>query len=79
MTPFAGVGVNLALNDALSLAHAIQSVVKNEANLVDALKKYEADLFKNGERGAGRTYKRIGLFFGDLSAEQIVELWMKSA
>lgn len=43
MTPFAGQGVNLAMLDALLLSDAI---IKNGADLKNAIVEYEEDMFE---------------------------------
>jgi 2-polyprenyl-6-methoxyphenol hydroxylase-like FAD-dependent oxidoreductase len=45
MTPFAGVGVNVGMTDALVLGRELVAVSKGEKELNDAVKTYEQDMF----------------------------------
>ena len=64
MTPFAGVGVNVALADALSLARAL--VKRKEAlddnlkrSLAEALQEYEGSMFERAKENTNKTW--VGL------------------
>ena len=64
MTPFAGVGVNVALADALSLARAL--VKRKEAlddnlkrSLAEALQEYEGSMFERAKENMNKTW--VGL------------------
>ncbi|KAH6679209.1 hypothetical protein B0J14DRAFT_614494 [Halenospora varia] len=64
MTPFAGVGVNVAMADALCLARAIlkrkdklDGDVSEE--LFEAIKEYEVDMFDRGKENAEKTYEGL--------------------
>jgi len=64
MTPFAGVGVNTAMADALDLAKALLKRkdafgASVEANIVDALKEYEEPMFVRGQQMMERTYEGL--------------------
>jgi len=72
MTPFAGVGVNLAMADALDLAHAIQTVVANKISLQEAIQKYETTMFERAAGEAVKTFASMNMFFGEETAEEIV-------
>lgn len=50
MTPFAGEGVNQALEDALELARAIIGVTTNGADLDEAVKAYENEMFPRAKK-----------------------------
>ncbi|KAK1771969.1 hypothetical protein QBC33DRAFT_525299 [Phialemonium atrogriseum] len=71
MTPFAGVGVNVALADAMELARAIvkrkESVVakvRSDAyNIGVAVEEYEKEMFERGRMNAEKTRKNLGLHF----------------
>ena len=64
MTPFAGVGVNVALADALSLARALMKrkdapeVNLNQA-LAEALQEYEGPMFERAKENMNKTW--VGL------------------
>ena len=67
MTPFAGVGVNLAMTDALVLARQLiarrDSVVakafSDARNIQIAVKEYEKEMFERGKKNAEKTYKGL--------------------
>lgn len=65
MTPFAGVGVNLAMEDALQLSRAL---VKNKAGcgarLEDAIAGYERPMFERAEKYATMTFRNQVREFG---------------
>lgn len=71
MTPFAGVGVNVALADAMDLAKAV--VKKKESvmakmrsdgyNIGVAVEEYEKEMFERGRMSAEKTRKNLGLHF----------------
>lgn len=67
MGPFAGVGANLAMEDALELA---QSIIKRkhegkEAMVSDAIKEYEKGLFVRAKENATLTEENKLRSFGD--------------
>lgn len=64
MTPFAGVGANVALADALSLARALLKrkdtfVADLHSNLADALQEYEGPMFERAKENMEKTW--VGL------------------
>lgn len=63
MTPFAGVGVNLAMLDSLTLANAITACEGNAERLSDAIKAYEQEMFPRTEEFAQRTAKGLASHF----------------
>ena len=62
MTPFAGVGVNVAMEDALKLG---RSIVANPKDLHIAVKTYDIDMFARAEVYAKETWMYLNLFFHD--------------
>lgn len=80
MTPFAGVGVNVAMGDALSLARAIVkkkdslvAKIKSDAqNIKAAVEEYEKDMFERGRLNAEKTRKNLGLHFSEKGGEEMV-------
>ena len=52
MTPFGGVGVNVAMKDALDLANSISA---HQDDLFEAIKEYESQMFVRGKRYAQKT------------------------
>ncbi|GLI72760.1 hypothetical protein PoHVEF18_000942 [Penicillium ochrochloron] len=79
MTPFAGVGVNVALADAMDLAKAIvkrkESVVakaRSDAhNIGAAVEEYEKGMFERGRMNAEKTRKNLGLHFSAKGGEEM--------
>jgi 2-polyprenyl-6-methoxyphenol hydroxylase-like FAD-dependent oxidoreductase len=74
MTPFAGVGVNLAMHDALDLATAIvarkndweaKALPVDREDLAVALRSYEAEMLKRAESNATKTWENLELCFRD--------------
>lgn len=79
MTPFAGVGVNVAMADALELAHALiarkDSIVakafSDSHNIAVAIQQYETSMFERAEANAAKTAKGLK---GHFSANGIEEM-----
>jgi 2-polyprenyl-6-methoxyphenol hydroxylase-like FAD-dependent oxidoreductase len=59
MTPFAGVGVNLAMEDALVLARSLAKRHGSCSMLTEGLQEYEHDMFRRAEAGAAATYSNL--------------------
>jgi 2-polyprenyl-6-methoxyphenol hydroxylase-like FAD-dependent oxidoreductase len=59
MTPFAGVGVNLAMEDAVVLARSLIKRRGSHTMLTEALQEYEKNMFKRAEAGAATTYQNL--------------------
>lgn len=59
VTPFAGVGVNLAMEDALVLARSLIKRRGRNSMLAEALSEYEKNMFKRAEAGAAVTYQNL--------------------
>ena len=55
MTPFAGVGVNVGMTDALVLAKEIIAASKGEKLLGEAIQAYEEEMFPRAEKNATKT------------------------
>lgn len=62
MTPFAGVGVNAAMIDALELAKTIIETPEGE-NFAAALAKFETGMFARGEKFAQKTMNNLNKHF----------------
>ncbi|GJJ16176.1 hypothetical protein Clacol_010456 [Clathrus columnatus] len=71
MTPFAGVGVNLAMADALDLSKAIIPAYRNEISLSAALEQYENKMYERSGESAQRTMNNLNLMFSGETAENI--------
>lgn len=67
MTPFGGVGVNVAMSDALSLARQVISrkdsfrakILTDSHNIQIAIREYEKEMFPRAKRNAEKTYKGL--------------------
>ncbi|EOA89036.1 hypothetical protein ACJQWK_06146 [Exserohilum turcicum] len=69
-TPFAGEGVNVAMEDALVLAQEIVKVCNGEKSLDEGLVDYEEEMFPRSARAAVKTAKgKEGHFSGSGSRE----------
>lgn len=80
MTPFAGVGVNVAMEDALHLARNIiaskpswSTETERRSSLAAALSKYETEMFVRAEDYAKQTWMYLGLFFHERGGIAMVE------
>jgi 2-polyprenyl-6-methoxyphenol hydroxylase-like FAD-dependent oxidoreductase len=84
MTPFAGVGVNLAMTDALGLAMAIvkrrdEFGADLKGTLASALKEYEEKMFAVGKASAEKTAMGLKGHFSAGGIEHRVGLFQKRA
>lgn len=78
MTPFAGVGVNLAMADALDLARVLiarkDSIVakafSDNHNIAHAIKQYETAMFERGRENAQKTWDNMQGRFTATGAEE---------
>jgi 2-polyprenyl-6-methoxyphenol hydroxylase-like FAD-dependent oxidoreductase len=48
MTPYRGIGANVALKDAALLARAIVTAERGERSLIDSVEAYEAEMRRYG-------------------------------
>lgn len=71
MTPFAGVGVNLAMTDSLDLAKAIIGCEGDREKIPAAIKAYEEEMLNRAEMFAKKTYKGL---IGHFSANGVEEM-----
>ncbi|MCJ1230308.1 hypothetical protein MMC12_006980 [Toensbergia leucococca] len=82
MTPFAGEGVNLALEDAMNLAHAIikaQSTGKKDA-LIENVRVFEEEMFKRAAKWQGITYSNMeDMFFTKGAPRTVIERYVVRA
>jgi 2-polyprenyl-6-methoxyphenol hydroxylase-like FAD-dependent oxidoreductase len=72
MTPFAGVGVNIAMQDAQELAEAIERGQKG-GDLSAAVKEYEVEMFKRGKKNAELSLRGTNNHFSDTAPKQFME------
>ncbi|KAI1647431.1 FAD/NAD(P)-binding domain-containing protein [Daldinia loculata] len=77
MTPFAGVGVNVGMMDALELAEGIVTYVKQQegkGDLAQMLRKYEEGMFERSQKDAAFTASMMDIEFSEDGAEKVVEV-----
>ncbi|KAI1089450.1 FAD/NAD(P)-binding domain-containing protein [Rostrohypoxylon terebratum] len=78
MTPFAGVGVNVGMMDALELAEGIIGYVKGDKQGADELEKvvktYEEGMYKRSSREAGFTEMMMGISHREGGAEKLKDI-----
>jgi 2-polyprenyl-6-methoxyphenol hydroxylase-like FAD-dependent oxidoreductase len=70
MTPFAGVGVNLAMMDALDLARAIISCYANGDNLGPHMAAFEEKMFQRANAFAQKTWDGMQTHFRATGCEE---------
>ncbi|KAG0647336.1 Tetracycline resistance [Hyphodiscus hymeniophilus] len=78
MTPFAGVGVNVAMTDALELAKAliekkhswVAKAFSDGKNIALALKQYEKSMFERGKQNSQKTADNMVLHFSKDGGEE---------
>jgi 2-polyprenyl-6-methoxyphenol hydroxylase-like FAD-dependent oxidoreductase len=75
MGPFAGVGVNLAMQDAMDLAAAIAARKNDWASdrscMAEAVAAYEKEMLERAEKNAKKTLENGQLFFSELESMDI--------
>ncbi|KAI0404019.1 hypothetical protein F4802DRAFT_270699 [Xylaria palmicola] len=78
MTPFAGVGVNVAMMDALELAQGIISCAKTGStdrdSLATMLEQYENGMFARSVKEAAKTEAAMHLQFSEGAAEKLISI-----
>lgn len=79
MTPFAGVGVNCGMQDALELARRIikrkdewTTEESLKVSVSDATKEYELEMWPRAKANAEKTWEYLGVFFNPIGAEEMV-------
>ncbi|KAI1086599.1 hypothetical protein F5B19DRAFT_498210 [Rostrohypoxylon terebratum] len=82
MTPFAGVGVNVAMKDALDLAHSIigketELEQKDPLSLDVRLPKFEVEMWARAKQNAEATMMYQDLFFHKRGGVAMVEHFAK--
>jgi 2-polyprenyl-6-methoxyphenol hydroxylase-like FAD-dependent oxidoreductase len=73
MTPYAGVGVNLAMIDSLDLAKAIIGCDGDSSNIPGAIKAFEDEMLTRVEQFAKKTYKGLIGHFSANGCEELLE------
>ncbi|KAH6897885.1 monooxygenase [Coprinopsis sp. MPI-PUGE-AT-0042] len=64
MTPFSGIGVNLALTDAMDLSVAIEEVLAGSTSITDAFKEYERKMYARSSANVVETFHNREAFLG---------------
>ena len=79
MTPFAGVGVNVGMQDALELAKRIiarkgewTSETDLKVSIAAATKEFELEMWPRAKANAEKTWEYLGIFFNPIGAEEMV-------
>lgn len=72
MTPFGGVGMNLAMIDSLNLAKAIAACDGSAGGLEKAINDYEQEMLARAEQFANRTWKGLENHFSAGGGEAFV-------
>ena len=75
MTPFGGVGVNLAMQDAMELAEAI---VRNRENLDEAVQLFEETMLKRAAKEAADTRQNLDWMLGTEAPMGIVNFFLSA-
>jgi 2-polyprenyl-6-methoxyphenol hydroxylase-like FAD-dependent oxidoreductase len=80
MTPFAGVGVNVAMEDALSLATQIKQWKQGgiSSSLIEPIRAYEEEMFVRAEGYAKETMMYLDLFFHERGGVAMCEQFAKA-
>jgi len=65
MTPFRGIGANTALRDADALRRALVAVDRGEADLIEALARYERDMIDYGFRAVRASLANMHRFHAE--------------
>ncbi len=84
MTPYAGVGVNVAMQDALELAESITSAKQSCSTagsmgvhvgewISTAIENYEPSMLARAEENAKATWMYLNLFFNSRGGHAMVE------
>ncbi|KAF5361058.1 hypothetical protein D9756_004463 [Leucocoprinus leucothites] len=72
MTTFAGVGVNLALTDALDLSYAIRSHFEDNIDWTTTLRQFEEKMLAGSQVEAAKTFMNLTIIFSGEGLETIV-------
>jgi 2-polyprenyl-6-methoxyphenol hydroxylase-like FAD-dependent oxidoreductase len=75
MSPFAGIGANIAMYDGAELGQALAA---NLGDVEAALIAYEKNLFPRSASAAAETDRNHKLFFGDTAPQSVVDLFTRN-
>ena len=91
MTPFAGVSVNVGMQDALELSQAVIQNLHNRkgksmappdkesrSSLHGAMREFEGKMWTRAEEDAKLTWEFLGLFFNDRGPRAMIEHFQQS-
>ena len=74
MTPFRGMGANVALRDAAALRRALASVVRGESALLDSLATYERQMIEYGFRAVRMSLENMRMVHSEGIAREFSKL-----
>jgi 2-polyprenyl-6-methoxyphenol hydroxylase-like FAD-dependent oxidoreductase len=74
MTPFAGVGVNVGMTDALVLGREIIAASKGEKGLDEAVQAYEKEMFPRAEKNQEKTNEGKDTLFSSSGAKKFADM-----
>ncbi|KAI9764320.1 MAG: hypothetical protein M1840_008538 [Geoglossum simile] len=72
ITPFAGLGVNVAMHDALDLARAVVAC-RDRGDLAGAVRGYEVSMFERGKVNAIDTFENMDMCFSKGGSGKMME------
>jgi hypothetical protein len=88
MTPFAGVGVNVAMEDALKLAKALisrrdswlySSIFSDRTIIAAATREYEGEMFPRAKKNAEETWRGLEMQLSENAAPKVFEFFQNMA
>lgn len=79
-SPFAGEGVNIAMEDALKLSQALIEAVKNPSSLDSQITAFEQDMFIRGAAVAQRSRDNmVDMMFTPGAPGSVIDRWVRRA
>jgi 2-polyprenyl-6-methoxyphenol hydroxylase-like FAD-dependent oxidoreductase len=72
MTPFRGIGANIALRDAANLCHALSAANAGETELLPAIQAYESEMIRYGFRAVRDSFKAMEQILDDRAVRRTI-------
>ncbi len=72
MTPFRGIGANVALRDAANLCHALSAANAGETELLPAIQAYESEMIHYGFRAVRDSFKAMEQILDDRAVRRTI-------